>query len=738
MLATTHPPSTMAGPAKSRRVPAELRQRAERSCDRCKSRKHKCSTAAGEQKCRHCLKYGYDCVVTKPRKQRLPRTAEGYDARFSVLETLVKRLVPEVDTSNLESMQEMARSLGAAVPGSDGKAGDAASGVGGEDKDGGPKEDEQLVKDLQGQDQYIGRSSSYFFQMKLRALVGRNGDGSIGQMRLFGPNPAGCRPRAGSSSSDADGPIDFHSVASATTPSSAASPAAEAPQADPTIAFKLVRVFFEKVNVDFPVLHEASFLERLDDWRKDPSALDQAWLCTFLCVLILARRLCDVSLPDDQEERWWGRVRDMLSRVIFTSSLTSIQALMLAALHLHNNNSRDACWTLTGAASRIGFAIGLHKDGLDNGVTPLTREIRKKVWWTLYAFEQVQVSSHDRPSSMDSIKHLGSPSREAMLDLGTHNPPEYSTWANRLVTLLGAACRIIPVAPKEGDANLPSPASGFLRELTRWRESLPKHLTTDLIDSMPPSFQRPLILLHVQYHYIRSLVSRNALLARFGAVSREGGKKLPDALLSMSEVCAESGRLPCELLLKLEDLDKFNAVTWFDAYYLYSSTLVLALSIMCDIGQDSAAESRRLLCRCTELSKKHLANPLVPGTMHRWLTVVVELNTMITDFTSRRNEEKDPSPSGDGVGSATPDYSTSMMPFLEMSRPSQRGPMSAANDGESQAGMAPAGMGPFTLDQSLSSIDVDMVGLLRTWPENNFDYFPFREPHEAYAWTDGY
>ncbi|OIW34327.1 hypothetical protein CONLIGDRAFT_688122 [Coniochaeta ligniaria NRRL 30616] len=640
----------------SRRVPRELRQRTERSCDRCKSRKQKCSTGPGQKKCQHCQKYGYECVVTKPRKQRIYGSLETHSAKVALLESLVKGLMPEADVSNVDSMQEMARSLGIPVPEA-ASSGAQGSGVNasGETENG---KDEHLVHDLQGQGQYIGRASSYIFQMTLRGLVGRSHTGPAGRMYLFGPNPANNSAHPGSSRAGAssDEPLDIQSITSASPPNTGSSPSAEAPYTDQSLIFSLVRAFFDRVNVDFPVLHEATFLEKLDVWCRCPTAVDQVWVCSFLCVLILGRRHASVPVTEEQEESWWCRIQSLLSKVMFTSSLASIQVLMLTALHLHNTNSRDICWTLTGAAVRIGFAIGLHRDGIEIDGTPLTREMRKRVWWTLYAFEQLQVSSHDRPSAIDSPTHLGRSPRETTLGMGTHSFPDYLTWSNRLVALLGSACRALPDVAKDGYSGPLSPAAGLLRDLTRWRTELPQHLSMDSVDAMPPSFQRPLILLHIQHHYIVSLISRYALLSRFTSLAKERGKPFPDGLESVSDACIESGRLSCRMLLKLDSIRDFNAVTWLDVYYLYSSCLVLALSIICDTNQekrDAVADDMLLLTQCMDLATKHLANPMVPGTMRRWLAVVGELNAMVAEFTSSRDpkqEEIRATPADEEVG----------------------------------------------------------------------------------------
>ena len=619
----------------SRRVPLEKRKRTEISCDKCKSRKQKCHKTVGEEKCRHCQDHGYECLVTKPRKQRLYGSVEAFGTRLSLLEGLVKGLCPEADLSSIDKMRETASNLGIALPSGDETPEPAKSPIGKE------TENEELVHDQQGQGQYLGPASSYFFQMKLRNLVGKELPiNRKGQIYLFGSNPADTRRLSTVSGSEGR---DINSA----TPSihDPSSPTAVPGNIDAPIWASLIGSYFSHVNVDFPVLHQASFLETYQKWRQSPSTVDRVWLCVLLCVLILSRRVSTIPISEEQEEIWWRHVQSLFPVVIFTSNITSIQVLMLASLHLHNTSHRDTCWTLTGAAVRVAFAVGLHRDQVDTNGTPLIRELRKRLWWTLYAFEQVQVSSHDRPSAIDNaLCSAGSP-REDVLDMGLTVPPEYMAWSNRLVVMLSLICRALPTAAEDARMGPLSPAAGLLRDLSRWSSQLPAHLSSDAIDTSPPTFRRPLLLMHIRYHYNVSLIARYALLSRFTSKPRDNGREedLPQAIRSMSDVCIDSGRISCQLLLKLDRYNQFNSVTWWDVYHLYSSTLVLTLSIICTIvqnGADSACESRLILSDCASVATRHLQNPMTPGTMHRWLVVVSELETMVQEFTQRHQDQQ--------------------------------------------------------------------------------------------------
>ena len=197
----------------------------------------------------------------------------------------------------------------------------------------------------------------------------------------------------------------------------------------------------------------------------------------------------------------------------------------------------------------------------------------------------------------------------------------------------------------------------------------------------------------------------------------------------MSDICIESGRLSCQLLLKLDSTNNFNALTWLDVYYLYSSTLILVLSIICDIKQskhESAAEARSLLIQCTNLAAKHLRNAMVPGTMHRWLTVVGELNTMIIEFTGGKpTEQQALSPVTEVVEPCVPDFAGAAMQFLLSAGPDPRldGPPPLRLEDQRDSGFI-TGIRPFDAGEVTSRQNMFMPGLL-TSPESSYEqHFP--------------
>lgn len=620
--------------AGSRRVPLDKRKRTETSCDKCKSRKQKCRREPGHEACSYCEQHHIECQTTQPRKKRLYGSVESLGSRLALLEALVQGLLPAADVANMHELRELGTSLGIAVPAS------PTTDTHAEKAESPPSEPLSLLPDQQGQVQYIGPASSFSFHLKLRALCGQ---APLPSFVLFGRNAADAdQHQHHHHHHDAH---DDHAAADAAarplltpTPASVfdhtAAPGLRRAPDDPAATLEaLLAAYFEHINPDFPVLYEHSFREAYAGWLAAPAAADLAWQCSFLCMLLLARRVAPVAVPHDQERLWWNRIQALLPVVIFTSSVTAVQALMLAAIHLHNTNHRDACWNLTGTAIRIAFAIGLHQDQASTSQPPLARELRKRLWWTLYAFEQMQVSSYDRPSAIEHHVSKNSCPNEHILGAAAYSPPEYSRCFDRLVVLLSSTCR----APKhiksnsdESYAGPLSPAAGVLRDLHRWKADLPHHLHMEAVESTAPAFRRPILLLHGLFHYTTTVLCKAALLARATTLSKGDTDSTNPALVAMSNTCAESGRALAHILLKLDAIGRFDAITWWDVWYALTASSMLVLDLVCQskMGALDASESRALLPQLADLIRKHLQNTNVPGTIAKFGSLVPELHAM--------------------------------------------------------------------------------------------------------------
>ncbi|KAK3072954.1 hypothetical protein LTR53_005865 [Teratosphaeriaceae sp. CCFEE 6253] len=567
----------------TRRVALDMRKRTETSCDICKTRKQKCDRTPGRDICRYCRMNDLRCTVTQVRKKRFFGSIEGLGTRIELLESLVKGLVPEADLSSNDEMRRLGASLGIPLPAK-------------EDEPVAPERRTQhvtepcdevgpLLPDQQGQVQYTGPSSSFSFHLKLRALFENH---TKHEFVLFGPNaaeqvevPDVAGKRIPTKSGDyATNLLMTEAIAS---PSDQILEVA----VDLAISDELLRAYFDQVHPDFPVLHESSFRAAYETWSRAPSYSDKA--------------------------------------------------LMLAALHLHNTNHRDACWNLTGVAIRIAHAIGLHSDDVRSRLPPLTRELRKSLWWTLFEFEQLQISSYDRPSAIDFEQCNVSCPDERIVGLGSCYPPELTRHSTKLTLLLASSCRARKRngnSPANYEASGPlSPSASTLRDLLRWYGTLPSHLKPEATHSTAPCYVRPILLLQAQYLYTTIVLTRSALLQRVVMLSSDPEQPLSEGLLKLSEACRGAGRALCRTMLAMNSHEKFNPFTWFDVFYSITAALSLLLDIVCAIKQQTDhTEPLQLLHGIANLAESLMSTYDMPGTLSKWSSLITELASMAQKY----------------------------------------------------------------------------------------------------------
>lgn len=279
-------------------------------------------------------------------------------------------------------------------------------------------------------------------------------------------------------------------------------------------------------------------------------------------------------------DKFFARAQALLPRVLSGSSLSNIQALLLIALYLHQTNERGATWNLIGSAIRMAFALGLHRRGAGRGarVGLLERELRKQVWWTLYMFERFLCSTLGRPSAInDDDVDVNRPSK-GLLDVSEHTPLGHLEQSVSLWRIVGRICKSV-YDPIKRPTSEHATTEAFLSELNAWYDALPPHLA--LVSPQPPSHRRAVVCLHVEYHQAICLLTRPLLLLKVaGKPPRADEHHDALARCNLPNTCVASARTCVELLSQLAADDIFNARTWMDVYYAYTSAMILSLPLL--------------------------------------------------------------------------------------------------------------------------------------------------------------
>ncbi|KAF3347959.1 Ribonuclease H2 subunit A [Verticillium dahliae VDG2] len=333
-----------------------------------------------------------------------------------------------------------------------------------------------LIRDTSGNEHYIGPSGTLNFLSQLRRLM-VSGEGTPEAQpevvtkftqddtaQALEADDAPEAPGALDPATQTDGPLDGPSPASVTSVTSIAKDFTRIPTvdldetlrglpADETLEL-LVQSYFKNVHDDYPLFHRATFEDEYELYivqarrrlhfmsqslsqsqaqpqNRSNAVPDWGWMgCLHMIIVFGSIARPDIPGVDHSHlrRRSVAAARTLLPQFISKCTLSNVRVLVLLSLFLHNNNERNAAWNLVGTATRIAFALGLHRSDTSSSLRPLDREVRRWVFCTLYSFEQFLASSLGRPSGLQEMDVEIVPPREGFLDAGTGTDAKLLTY----------------------------------------------------------------------------------------------------------------------------------------------------------------------------------------------------------------------------------------------------------------------------------------------------------------------
>lgn len=624
-----------------RRVPEERRRRALASCDGCKGRRVKCQRNETDEACVSCVKAGITCQTTLPRKTRIYGSVESLSIRYRALDALVKGLFPDQDTADTKTLFRLAQERKIPMPDATDESAEndlfqGSSSVNKSDIEveldlpdiflpvaqsdnpfasRQPKlVDERLIPTPHGVAHYVGPSSSFKFAAHVRQMVARctmlqdnqqlhrkthDLRADFANMRIS----KALEPREAE-----DNVSDNASVATTGDTSASRITSPLNVFADPTlgnldnpysllparnVADALVTGFFDKVHVDFPLFHRSTFQQRYEQsW--DPNIEiaqkpDIAWWCCLFMVFVLGAQALeehDAEQSSHLQKRFIALARQRIQKLITTSSLQNVQALSLLMLYEHNSGERNTAWMMVGAAARMAISLGLHRDNTAHTFDSIERNIRRRVWWTLYIFEHELSVVLGRPSGIDDEEvFVGLPEETIIEAAGC---PDILRPSIQLTQLQTRMRELLFPLPKHEDVVLSknhiNSTNYILESLNQWNGSLLQHLRPDF-KSILPAHRRAVLMLQVRYHYTKSVAARPYLVLKAeNDINMLAGQKKPyeqeAEARALSAACCSAAYDTVKCLLSLSHANLLNGTSWLDMYYAYHAVLIMCLDFL--------------------------------------------------------------------------------------------------------------------------------------------------------------
>ncbi|KAM0278594.1 hypothetical protein ACHAQH_005068 [Verticillium albo-atrum] len=503
-----------------------------------------------------------------------------------------------------------------------------------------------LIRDTSGNEHYIGPSGTLNFLSQLRRLMVSNQGTPEAQPEVVNKftqddtaqaleaDDSPEAPEVQEVAMQADGPQDGPSPASVT---SIAKDFTRMPAVDldetlrglpPDETLKLlVQSYFKNVHDDYPLFHRATFEDeyelyivqarrRLHIPTQNRPVPDWGWMgCLHMIIVFGSIASPDIAGIDHSQlrRRSVAASRTLLPQFISKCTLSNVRVLVLLSLFLHNNNERNAAWNLVGTATRISFALGLHRSDMSASFRPLEREVRKWVFCTLYSFEQFLASSLGRPSGLQEMDVEIVPPREGFLDGGSGTDAKLVFLSLKLQAVL-ARTRFAYARQRRPDADLQDAVSkpsvvDILRSLDAWKRDVRENASFNMptIKTRVPlggnaagdadamdfeelkvtlswktrSQLRAVLMLHVQYHYIAIVATRPVLLREIAAArkSLRDGEAVV-AMSAVADACLHHAVQLTYMVLFLDGFQLVNGLSGLDVFYAYCAAMVLILRLL--------------------------------------------------------------------------------------------------------------------------------------------------------------
>ncbi|KAF5715802.1 transcriptional regulatory [Fusarium globosum] len=350
----------------------------------------------------------------------------------------------------------------------------------------------------------------------------------------------------------------------------------------------LVRVALRFIGEDYHLFIHQDFCQILDkvyessrDGSGSGCGYDPLWVCKFFVVLAMGQLYSSSHTVAAQPDMNVPGTELFLTASFYSNALGPVKSA-----HMYS-----------GMAVRSSTALGLHRKlPASSSLTPLEREHRRRLWWTVYIFDRSTCSKLAQPLMIqDSDINVEMPS------LSQHEPE-----IEKVLGYPGPLIAYISLAKITGlimsDIYSPSAkASGgkfiqnvrsILQKLKHWDADLPSHLRWN----QETAILRPVASIQLHFNQSIILTTRPMLLYVFRnrnpfADHMEGEpRQISEATKSLANACIAAARTSSSILTQLFVDNALAKFGYFDAHHLFSSTLVLIRSaIMSPNSSDSDA-----------------------------------------------------------------------------------------------------------------------------------------------------
>lgn len=352
-----------------------------------------------------------------------------------------------------------------------------------------------------------------------------------------------------------------------------------------------VDAYFHHNHTQAPFLHYPSFLQRFTAFYATEFADQQpVWLFIYYMVLAIGQTTTirqeairgEPNSAHDNKYDFFQSAMGLLELSINRTSITTIQCLLLLSTYGLQHPQALSIYRIVSLAMRVCIELSLHRSQNHKLIlTPLDREMRKRIFWSTYSLDRFASISLGRPTSLadESI------SCELPLDVddscieqnkinalspGTVSEMTFSLAIFRLRRISGRIIQTLYCSTQSSEQQS-ALVDRFVMELEAWRLTIPVYKERSESNIVPSIFKS---------HDWFSLGYWHARLLLYRLLAPRGN---PSDLRHCAEAAISSVRLYASLL----DEKRIN-INWATLAYSFTAGITLLWCVW--LAPDSSLE----------------------------------------------------------------------------------------------------------------------------------------------------
>ena len=149
---------------------------------------------------------------------------------------------------------------------------------------------------------------------------------------------------------------------------------------------------------------------------RSPLRNDTRFVCLALAAFALGSQWTTLEKPTESQRNaiiqpdygdpgkiFYSHAKTLVPDIIDRPNLVTVQAIYLLGVYLMPASAISSSYVYLGLALRTALTINLHMDNSDdNTLSSTEKEVRRRLWWSIYSLERTTTLKLNRPRSISA------------------------------------------------------------------------------------------------------------------------------------------------------------------------------------------------------------------------------------------------------------------------------------------------------------------------------------------------